>query len=183
MKKRLFFAILLDKNSQKEINSYQKEIKKLDKHNNLRVVPDELHLTILFLGYQEEENIEKIKKAGLNVSRKFKPFEINLEKIEYGPRVPYRLIWLKGKENKNLENLKQELEKELEKINIQFQKESRKLIPHITLFRIKNPSNLSPKYLEKSVNFSIKVKNFHLMESILKAEGPTYLKLEEFSFF
>ncbi len=182
MKKRLFFAILFNENFKKQLAFYQKEIKKMDRKDYLRDA-SEPHLTVLFLGYIEEKEIDKIIEIAQKISQQFKPFLINFQKIEYGPRPPYRLIWLKGKENKSLEDLKNELENKLTQESIKFQKEARKIIPHITLFRIKKNFNLpSPHLIEKEVNLSFLVESFCLMESILKPEGAHYLKIKEFSF-
>ena len=178
MKKRLFFAILLEENLKNQILLYKKEIQKKFKKNPLKEA-EEPHITILFLGYIEEEKIKEIIKIGERIKKEFQPFQINFKLIEFGSKVPYRLIWLKGEENKNLERLKERLTEELEKKNIKFQKENRKIIPHITLFRIKKFS-FYKNLLQKRVDISLEVKGFHLMESVLSPYGAKYYPLKEF---
>lgn len=178
MKKRLFFAILLDENLKNQIILYKKEIEKRYKKIPLKEA-EEPHITILFLGYIEEEKIKEIIEIGEKIKKEFQPFQLSLKIIEFGPKNPYRLIWLKGEENKTLERLKKRLEEELEKKNINFEKENRKIIPHITLFRIKNFS-LSKNPLQKKVDFFLEVKSFYLMESILSSQGAKYYSLKEF---
>jgi len=70
---RLFIALELSKNQKKEVGGFQETAKK---HlSNVRwVKPDNIHLTLKFLGETSEERVEAIKGAIDNASAGFKPF-------------------------------------------------------------------------------------------------------------
>ncbi|MGE4554589.1 MAG: RNA 2',3'-cyclic phosphodiesterase [Candidatus Paceibacterota bacterium] len=192
MSQRLFWAILLNEDLKKEILFYREQIKKLDRRNILKEA-GEPHITVLFLGSQPEGKLKELIETGETIKKEFSSFEIYFNELEYGPSIPYRLIWLKGENNKNLELLKEKLEKSLLERNINFPQEKRKIIPHITLFRIKKDfffSKPKNKRIEKIIplknikkpQFSLKVNCFYLMRSILKSEGAHYFPIKEFCF-
>ncbi len=147
---------------------------------------ENLHITILFLGYLDIKKIPLLSKKVHQVTEKFlneKNREIFLNKVCFGPFFKPRMIWVIG-ESKILENLSKELKKEFEKNQIFFKDREREFLLHITAARFQKGVVL-PKELK---NFSLKVgwkfplKKIQIMESILKPKKqPEYITLEEIS--
>jgi len=187
---RLFLAIKLPRELLAQLHSYQEQLNP----QIFRIVEeDKLHLTLIFLGYVEEEKIKKIQDIALEITQNFQPPLIQFLATAYGParaggpnpKFP-RLIWLEGSPNHGLEQLKKALEKEfLTKAKIDLKEENRLFLPHITLARIKTslPNNLPPETkINTKMNFSFAPPSLWLMESHLHKEGAQYIDLEEFRF-
>ncbi len=169
---RYFLAIpLLEETKQKlhKINSELSEFKDLKFVN-----PDNMHLTLLFLGENNaEEKIKELKKI------KFKPFKIKTEKISTFPEEgKIRLVWVTLKESKELMELQRKISK-LFNIKKEFK-------PHITLARIKRIDKKHRAELENKIknmklnNITINVNNFKLYSSELTVLGPVHRVVEYF---
>jgi len=122
----------------------------------------------------------------LNLTKNFQPQPLKFTNITYGPSAQNpRLIWLQGEPNKSLEQLKTNLEKEfINKIN--FKKENRFFLPHITLARIKInalPYLPSPFKINAFLSFSFIPQSLWLIESQLQSKGAQYTDLKEFPFY
>ena len=139
------------------------------------VNPDNMHLTLLFLGNSKvNEKINELKKI------KFETFKLKTKKISVFPeKGRIRLVWVDLKQSKELENLQKKISK---LFNIK--KEYR---PHITLARIKNLEKDEKTRIIKKVNeikheeLTITVKNFKLYSSELTVLGPVHRVIEYFS--
>lgn len=182
--RRLFLAIKLPQELLAQLHSYQEQ---LNPQLFRLVEEDKLHLTLIFLGYVEEEKIKTIQNITLEITKNFQPQAIQFLDTVYGPnpKCP-RLIWLCGISNHSLEQLKRILEKELrDKTKISLEEESRSFLPHITLARIRTPfpSNLPPETkINTQIHFSFSPSSLWLMESHLYREGAQYTDLAEFPF-
>lgn len=189
-KKRIFIAINLPEAIKNKLAEYQKEIDESFLEENFHPVrwvkKDNLHITLEFLGYLREEEIEKIKKILFEISQYFPVFKIKLTEICYAPekeKIP-RMIWIKGEKSDILSEIKKELDKKLEE-RISFKSERREFTPHVTLGRIRKwefkaiPLNERPE-IEKDIELEFKVNSVELMESILKRSGPEYQIIESF---
>ena len=136
--KRLFIAILPTPETQSKLIQYQKtHLSNLSFHITSQ---EDLHLTMIFLGDNKDENIQYISKAMDTACKKIKPFTLKLETVEYGPTPTHqRLVWIKGEANKELQKLKNELQEELYSYpDINFKGEHKGFTPHITLAKIKS---------------------------------------------
>jgi len=81
--KRLFIAILPTPETQSKLIQYQKtHLSNLSFHITSQ---EDLHLTMIFLGDNKDENIQYISKAMDTACKKIKPFTLKLETVEYGP--------------------------------------------------------------------------------------------------
>ena len=197
MKRRIFIAINLPEEIKKRLIEYQEKIEKLfasidsEDYYGQKLFrwtkKENLHITLLFLGYVREEQLPEIIKATQETTEKYRPFSIFLEKIVYGPsekKMP-RMIWIKGKKSKELTNLKEELENNISQKISQFKKEGREFFPHITLGRIKQwafkkiPIEERPEISEE-ILLSFEINSLEIMESQLKPRGPDYFILESF---
>ncbi|MGC8880744.1 MAG: RNA 2',3'-cyclic phosphodiesterase [Minisyncoccia bacterium] len=184
MNQRLFIAIKPPEEILEEILKYQKEV---SKYRGFRLVEKEnLHLTLIFLGYVKQEEVPTIIEILSKISQKYQPFSLNLSLFDYGPNLKSpRLIWLEGEAPKNFISLKREIEKELERNKIAFDKEKRNFKTHITVLRIKKDFLKHLPIREeiiKKTNLNFEAKSFKLMESKLSPFGAQYLELETFNF-
>ncbi len=108
-----------------------------------------------------------------------KPFIINFFKVVFGPnRFAPRLIWAEGQPPVSLLELKNRLEQALAKPDNRFYR------LHLTLARFLasdfGPAGL-PDLFDR-VEWESEINSFILFESIMKPEGPEYIKIKEFSF-
>ena len=140
---------------------------------------DNLHITLIFLGYCTDEDLGKVCNIVKETVVKHPSFYIKLNKICYGPKgvIPPRMIWALGESKEELFKLKKDLEKVLEVENKEF-------YPHITLARVKvwQWKQIEPEErpeIERDISLSFKVTSIEVMESNLKKEGPQYIVLEK----
>lgn len=171
MKKRIFIAINLPDSIKEELLSYQKKLKNL----NVRWArSDNLHITLAFIGYVSEEEIEKILKATQETASKFSPFLIELNRICLGPTPERaRMIWAEGEASKDLINLDKKLKEELSKEKINFDGKY-PLKVHITLARA-GGNELRGINLDQELDkLNFETKNIDVMESRLARSGAEY---------
>jgi len=187
MKHRVFIAINLPERVKTALSEYQNKWQKLPVR---WIKPENLHITLVFIGDVEEGEIPKIEQAIGKVIVRHKSFPIILNKTLYSPykkdaEVP-KMIWATGQLSKEFLDLKKELEEELAG-KIGFSPESREAVLHITLARIKEwewriiEPDERPE-IEEDVSLEIKAESIELMESQLKRDGPEYAILQSFNF-
>jgi len=175
--KRLFLAIKLPRELQKQLNDYR------ENHLNSRVFKtvdnDNFHLTLLFLGNIKEDKISALKEVVKEAVQKIPLSTVRMQKIKYGPhqRNP-RLIWLIGEHNSSLEQLRKEIVKQLSKIPIRFPIDRQRFIPHVTVARVRSYSQLPlppVKEIEKELSFNFLPSQLWLIESQLEIKGAEYI--------
>ena len=144
-KRRIFIAINLPEDFKRRLFDFQKKWE----HLPVRwTKEDSLHLTLVFIGYADDQEIYEICRLTKETVKKYEPFSIIFEKILYGPAgKPPRMIWLKGKASDELSKIKNEIEEAF--VSSQdlraFRLEKRPFSPHITLARI-HPHTLKNYY-------------------------------------
>jgi 2'-5' RNA ligase len=179
---RVFLAIKLPELFISQIVQYQE---RLDPSIFRVEKREQLHLTLIFLGSLSDQDIHCVQTITSNLTKNFQPQPLKFTNITYGPSAQNpRLIWLQGEPNKNLEQLKQNLETELRN-KINFKKENRPFLPHITLARIKiNALNHLPpsSKISTPLSFDFIPQSLWLIESQLQVTGAQYTDLEEFPF-
>ena len=184
MRHRIFIAINLPEKIKKELSSFQKKWPTLPCR---WVKKENLHLTLAFLGYLNEEQLNVVLKITKEVVEKNGPFSISLNKTCYGPgkKFPPRLVWVQGQRSEGLSKLKKCLDRLLSE-QINFLPEKRDFLPHITLGRIKkwNFRQIEPEErpdVNIEVSLEIPVNSIEVMESHLKRTGAEYEILKSFS--
>lgn len=182
---RCFIAIELSEEIKNTLAKIESELQR-----NIQGVkwvnPDNIHLTLKFLGQIEKEAIEEIKKILDEITATARPFKIRLSQIGAfpNPNQP-RVIWVGiddgTKESSHLANL---IEEKIVPLGIE--KEDRAFHPHLTLARIKF---LKDKSSVKNAFASLKVPQVEmtaakiaLFQSTLTPEGPIYTVLETADF-
>jgi 2'-5' RNA ligase len=195
--KRIFVAINLSEDIKNKLQEYQREWADLPVRFTKK---NSLHLTLLFIGYVDDERMLDACQKIHEIAKKHKPFEINFNKIclapparnasrsdAGGPNRPPRLIWLEGERNEQLADLKRDIEKTIGAQNgdecafTEIERELKIFLPHITLARIRQMEwrKLTPKpEIDKSVSINVSVNSIEVMESDLKRSGAEYAILE-----
>ncbi len=189
MKKRLFIAIPLSEDWLSDFDNFQKRASKefdLKKERDFRWTPVEnLHITICFLGWVEEEKILEISQKLKEILDSVKNFELEFDKIIFGPpKTTARMIWGMFRNTEEYKRLAKLINEVMQKFSEEAVSESdREPTAHITLARFKDGriskrEEMLKLFLAKET--ILKVDNIQLMESKLSPSGPTYSVVENF---
>ncbi len=177
-------AIPLAPEIRKAIGRVQDDLKKLDCDIKW-VEPENIHLTLKFLGDISSGTVEDAKQIQENLSRTAQPFAIELTELGAFPGIKNpRVLWIGLKdENNHIADLVLQLEKECENIGIK--KEQRPFSPHITIGRIRSPRNIASLFpVVTNYPFPSGLKqncqSFVFYQSALTSQGPLYKILKEF---
>jgi 2'-5' RNA ligase len=175
MQRRVFIGINLPNQVKKRL------MQKIEKWRELPVrwgSEDNLHITLSFLGYIDDENIAPVCAKVRSASEKSKIFDLILEEIILAPdAVDPRMIWLTGKPNEDLKKLQENIEKEL---GI-FQRAKKAFRPHVTIGRIrKNKWKALSEIPEIQDKFNVVVPadSVQIFESVVENGKRKYLLLE-----
>ncbi|MFN8254808.1 MAG: RNA 2',3'-cyclic phosphodiesterase [Bacteroidales bacterium] len=184
MEKRLFIGIKIIP-SLKFINLF-KDLRQLFPGSGIKwVSPDNIHLTLKFLGQTEISKIEEIEDIIRNTIETLLPFELVIKNIGYFPgNKKINVIWLGTDKNETIFKLADLLEEKLFKAG--FKKDEHSFNPHITLARIKPGENAEKltDFIHKHKVVCIQtsfVKEIILFESNLTQKGPVYIPVMVFS--
>jgi 2'-5' RNA ligase len=176
IKRRLFIAINLPEGVRKKLADYQKKWTNLDPNLIRWVKKENLHITLVFIGYVDDDEMYEICRIVKEVAKKHNSLFINLERIILGPpkRTP-RMFWVEGEESKELGELQGDLEEKIE----QRHGGRHAFRPHITLARFKYDlvKSLSEK-VDEEFKAQIPVNTIEIMQSNLKRTGAEYSVLE-----
>lgn len=190
MRRRVFMAVNLDARIVHEIEKLADDCRKLLPSELLRGVrflaPRNWHITLSFLGHQDEDSILKIVKVAEEVAVGFWPQKIELNKLLYGPpgRDP-RLIWIAASSETSewLSKVKNPLEDKLEELGVIFRREKRRFNAHITLARFEEGLHgLSLPPIAKLLRLNLEASSLDLMESELRRGGAEYSIMQRFPF-
>jgi 2'-5' RNA ligase len=181
--KRLFVAIKIEPD-ERFLQIYNQLNSSL-KYESFRFVEiDKLHLTLRFLGETPEVKIIEIEKVLSEVADKANAFSLNINRIGiFGSSYNPRVLWVGIDKDDTLSLLHKNIEKKLSKIG--FYSDRQNFVPHLTLTRIKQLKDLKlfqkiiAPYKETEIMIQ-PVTSFSLYESILKPQGPTYIRLNRF---
>ncbi len=175
---RVFIAIDLDDSLKEPIIRVQREL--LQAGVDMKPVePENLHITLRFVGEISKDLVEELKKRLLNV--KFPTFEVKFRGIGAFPSVENpRVLWI-GVE-RNYEKLV-ELHEIIMKLTGDIgERDDREFKPHLTIGRVKGLRNKS-RYLEVVKKYegydfgSQVVDRIKLKRSVLTPRGPIYSDL------
>ncbi|MGK7313207.1 MAG: RNA 2',3'-cyclic phosphodiesterase [Candidatus Longimicrobiales bacterium M2_2A_002] len=146
------------------------------------VDPEQLHMTLKFLGEVRPERVGDVQSAVARVAAKTRPFDMVMTGAGAFPtmRRP-KVIWLGADASPELRCLKHDMEWELAPQG--FEREVRAFHPHVTVGRATKEARAGDfrgfEALVDAMDFEreITVRNVDLMESFLSSKGPRYEKL------
>lgn len=194
---RSFIAIELLEQIEKSLETIQSKLKNSGADVKW-VKPQNIHLTLKFLGNRSPQELEEIKKILDEVAADFgkrcpgqsSSFNISLSEIGAFPRLNYpRVIWIGIKEgSQETTRLAEDVEQSLEKIGIP--KEDRPFSPHLTLGRLRSPKGRErlKEFVEKLnselgvTSYEQRVDHLTLFQSTLTPSGPIYTPLHKSKF-
>ncbi|HIA94514.1 MAG TPA: RNA 2',3'-cyclic phosphodiesterase [Candidatus Marinimicrobia bacterium] len=178
---RTFLAVPVPRDVSSKKNMLYSTLENVDGDINW-VKNAQLHLTMKFLGHTPEsaiiDVIDHVEKITLNMN----PFDLKIEETGCFP-VPTRprILWLGLKGNLDLlKSMVESIENVLEPLG--FPKDSRDILPHITLARIKYPQKHTPNvdpFLKSSydpIDFPVDRMQFFSSELLPSGAVHTILK-------
>ncbi|QWV93419.1 RNA 2',3'-cyclic phosphodiesterase [Geomonas oryzisoli] len=171
---RLFIAVELPGDIKAALSSFRDEIP------GLRwVPPDQIHLTLRFLGDVLPQTCAMLKKNLAAVS--FTPFPLTLRGVgHFPPHGHPRVLWVGLEESRALLSLQQQVEAAV--VGAGIVPEERGFSPHITLARIKeNASSAVARFesVHRALSFPpFNVEEFILFSSVLTPKGAMH-RIEE----
>ena len=183
---RVFIAIELGKEIKEALSKIQDELKTVQGDVKW-VEPQNIHLTLKFLGEIEENKIPKISQTLKAISCQVRPFTITLSELGAFPSHKYpRIIWIGIDEGKDeLSKLAELIEDSL--VQLKFPKEKRGFSAHFTLGRVKSRKNIESLCQKLSIiqvpKLKQEIKSIVLFKSTLTSKGPFYEKISEESFW
>jgi len=174
--------IAIDIGVSSRIVEIENEIKKTAANVKL-VKPENMHLTLKFLGDTNEELVDEIEKIMKESVEGIEPFNIQLKGTGVFPKPNYiKVIWIGIQNGDQIIPIAQKIDEKISKLG--FKKEKRKFSPHLTIGRVKSAKNKDKliKIIDKyrDVQFSdLKVEFLKLKRSELTPKGPIYTTLKE----
>jgi 2'-5' RNA ligase len=178
---RAFIAIELPSEIRASIAEAQARLQRA--HTGVKVSwtkIENLHLTLQFLGYVEEEIVPRISAGLQNVAGEFAALDVNVAGAGAFPdeRRP-RVLWV-GCESEKLKALAGAVQTAMQTMG--FRPEHREFSAHLTLGRVKfpRPDVALTRAMDsiKNVTFgAMRVEAIHLFQSELHPQGSIYTKL------
>lgn len=180
---RAFLSIEISEAVRLELSLVRNKLKKI---KGIRwVAPDNIHLTLKFLGDIEQNQVDDIKRIISSVCLNVRPMTLEIGRLGAFPDMDRpRIVWAGvGGEIKRLLNLQNTIDKTLQEVN--FPMDKKNFFPHLTIGRIKKPEKcdilkkeITGINLLKTVKW--RVDNIVLFKSQLMPEGAVYTHLWDF---
>lgn len=182
---RCFICVEVEK--EENIQSINQILEKIRVIEGIRPVkPNQLHITLKFLGEITNQQVTKMIPYLEEIS--YKKFPLKFEQLGCFPHNKRpRVIWLGVAEGRTeLVDLAKIIEKDL--VSIDFPRERRKFSPHLTLGRVKRLTSYGIKQIEDFLlqeedipEMVEETSRFFLKKSTLTPKGAIYENLAEFT--
>jgi 2'-5' RNA ligase len=186
---RSFIAIELPQGLKTELAKLQTKLK-VERPRIKWVSPDDIHLTLKFLGDIEPAAVDRITRAMTEAVNGIRPFELTVRGLGVFPNPrQVQVVWvgLEGQMDM-LDRLYKQLENSMAKAG--FPPEKRGFKPHLTLARVADEA--MPEERKKfgdfitdskaGINYTFKDKDLSLMKSVLTPRGAIYSRLNLIEF-
>lgn len=179
---RSFLAFELPHDIRNKVRTISGEVKNTGLNAGW-VKPGNIHLTVIFMGNINEQDIPDIVSKIDNVIPRYKAFEISLGRMGLFPDIRRpRVMWLGlNGEIERLASLRDDLQKPLKSSGIK--QEKRPFRPHLTLGRFRKPvkdRTLLSKIIEEYSDISGpegKLRELILFKSELNPGGAVYTRI------
>jgi len=178
MDARLFIAIEIADTVKKKLTEFQNYLRKTAADVKW-VAPENLHITLKFIGYMAEEKIGEVEQAITDSVRHIKPFHLYYTGVDAFPagKNP-RVIFARAEDTQGvLEKIHKKLNEQLVALGIE--QDGRKFDAHVTVGRVKSRRNIE-KFIHRMNSYGKsdfgdeKITRLVLMQSTLSPNGPTY---------
>jgi len=178
---RAFIAIELSPEIQSKLVALQNKLRESGAWVKW-VEPENIHLTLKFLGYVSKSQLKSIFEAVCESIEGIAPFPLSFSGLGAFPKLENpRVVWVGvGEGREMLSRINRNLEGILKRNG--FPAEDREYHPHLTLGRAKSSQNkdqLTEVVKSEKEGFvgSMEAKEITIMQSILKPGGPEYKSL------
>jgi len=181
---RVFIAIDINEQIRKALGNLQNELRsKVDiKKSDVKWVnPDNMHLTLKFLGEIKDQEAVDVCNITKKVASQHENFELALETVGHFGGRSARVLWIStGQNSDNLLQLQSDLEEQLASAG--WPKETRKFSGHLTLCRVRN-SKAGVKLAQMTEGYkdfklgTISADSVSVYQSQLTPKGPVYTVL------
>ncbi|MDD5063507.1 MAG: RNA 2',3'-cyclic phosphodiesterase [Phycisphaerae bacterium] len=181
---RCFIAIDIDEEIRAALGDLQQKLRgsiDVKKGDINWVNPDNIHLTLKFLGEIKDEKVAEICNIVEAAAGRHKDFELDIESVgNFGGRSP-KVLWVgTGKGGDDLLKLQEDIEESLALAG--WPEETREFAGHLTLCRIRHPI-AGMKLAQASVDYkdfklgTLSADSVSVYQSELKPSGPVYTVL------
>lgn len=181
---RCFVAIDIDEKITKKLGDLQRDLRvEIDRFGTgvKWVDPENVHLTLKFLGEVEDDKAADLCEIVSAVVRKHHSFDINVKGVGSFGR-PARVLWVGIEKNDALIALRKEIEDCLEEAG--FEADQKAFSAHLTICRIKDYKagkvikELAKNYSDKTLGQS-PVDAVYIYKSDLTSQGPIYTQMSK----
>jgi len=181
---RVFIAIDIGKEVKKALSDLQQQLASsadVKKSDVKWVNPENIHLTLKFLGEIEEEKAVEVCDIVKDVASRHKSFELDVESVGcFGGRSA-RVLWVgAGQHCDNLLQLQKDLDEQLALAG--WPKDTREFTGHLTLCRIRKPAagiklaQMTEDYRDFKLGVVL-ADSVLVYQSQLRPTGPIYIRL------
>lgn len=147
------------------------------------VEPENLHLTLNFLGDVDDRRVNEVCQAAKEVARNHEPFEVKLRGVDAFPRLQAPRVMWAGVEvgGEQVEQLQRELTTAFRDLG--FPKERGKFVPHLTIGRLRRGKSANESLrslLAKHHDFdagTALIEEMVVFSSLLESGSPIYTPL------
>jgi 2'-5' RNA ligase len=182
MNLRLFIAIDIPEEIKKEVSELIDILKKYDADVKW-IVPENLHLTLKFLGSTSDTLPGKIRESLLPIVSSYEPFYINIQTTGVFPQEKHpRVLWIGIVDSDRLNALRVSIDHTL--LLFGFPRDDNHFHPHLTLGRVRTQKGVL-SLMQEFRNFhdrlfgNFLVDRIKLMKSDLKPKGAEHTCLTE----
>ncbi len=181
---RCFIAIDIDEKNRAGLSDLQQQLQSsadIKKSDVKWISPENIHLTLKFLGEVEDAKVVEICNIVKDVADRHKNFELDIESVGYFGGRSAKVLWVGiGDRSNNLGRLQKDLEQQLALAG--WPEEARAFSGHLTLCRIRKPAagvklaQISEDY--KDFKLGVMAADSVLVyQSQLTPKGPIYTVL------
>ncbi|MCL5103722.1 MAG: RNA 2',3'-cyclic phosphodiesterase [Armatimonadetes bacterium] len=180
---RTFVAVLIDEGIRRRIAEVQEQLKKFAVGVKW-VAPENLHITLKFLGDVREDELPRVHAAVGDAVKGMPRFEMSFGGLGAFPNLARaRVVWVGIEDGREeLRELAARVDENLAKLG--FEKEDRPFRAHVTIGRVKDGGSVSGlalgiEEIDARELGSQQVLSVAVMESELSGKGPVYSPLSE----
>ena len=181
---RLFVALEIPSTVRENLAELLKSLRSMSPQTRW-VRPENLHVTLNFLGEVPETKLAPIRSA-LAGARSDQPVTLDFRGLGFFPNEKHpRVFWAGIETSPNLKTLAADIDEATERLGIP--REKRPFSPHLTLARFEPPG--LPEKVRGAIQGnsardfgSLRTNQFQLIESKLKSSGAEYTTVETFPF-
>ena len=173
---RTFLALELSNSYQSKLTDLISELKIFDNNNIKWVVPENLHITLQFIGETKESDLPDILDFLQKLFKDKSKLHFISKNLYLAPGRDPKVIWIEMQNNDTwIISSHKKIKGFLSEKGYRFNKKPLRF--HITLGRIKKKidSNSIYKFLNKKIELpEILIENISLIKSTLRPQGPIY---------